>query len=490
MVHTQGVKYPQIIQGGMGVAISSWPLAQAVAKQGQLGVVSGTALDAILARRLQLGDLGGHMAEALSHFPIKEMAERVWDRYFISGGKAPTAPFKSKPIFSLKPTTALVELLIVANFVEVWLAKQGHNGLVGINLLEKIQLPTLPSLYGAMLAGVDVVLMGAGIPRAIPGILDKFAACEKAEMRIDVAGGEASMTFDPARYGFTESLPRPQFFGIVASASLAQILAKKCNPGADGFIVEGPTAGGHNAPPRGNLTLNDRGEPIYGERDLVDFEKFRELALPFWLAGSYGTHEKLQEALSLGAQGIQVGTAFAFCEESGLRPDLKAEVIRRCLANEVRVFTDPKASPTGFPFKVVGLPGSVSEESVVAERTRVCDLGYLRETYHTPEGKIGYRCPAEPVEDYVRKGGDLAACEGRVCVCNGLMATAGFPQIHKGAVEAPLVTAGDDLAHISRYLRPGSKTYSARDVIEALLGHRELDLTLATSLAPERVPAR
>ena len=59
--------------------------------------------------------------------------------------------------------------------------------------------------------------------------------------------------------------------------------------------------------------------------------------------------------------------------------DLKAEVIRRCLTNEVRVFTDPKASPTGFPFKVVGLPGSVSEASVVAERTRVCDLGYLRE---------------------------------------------------------------------------------------------------------------
>ena len=30
-------------------------------------------------------------------------------------------------------------------------------------------------LYGAMLAGVDYVLMGAGIPRTIPGILDSLA---------------------------------------------------------------------------------------------------------------------------------------------------------------------------------------------------------------------------------------------------------------------------------------------------------------------------
>ena len=36
---------PTIIQGGMGVAVSSWRLASAVARRGQLGVVSGTALE-------------------------------------------------------------------------------------------------------------------------------------------------------------------------------------------------------------------------------------------------------------------------------------------------------------------------------------------------------------------------------------------------------------------------------------------------------------
>ena len=57
---------PAIIQGGMGVGVSSWRLARAVARTGQLGVVSGVALDTLLARRLQTGDDGGHVRHALA----------------------------------------------------------------------------------------------------------------------------------------------------------------------------------------------------------------------------------------------------------------------------------------------------------------------------------------------------------------------------------------------------------------------------------------
>ena len=464
------MNYPQIIQGGMGVAVSSWPLARAVASQGQMGVVSGTGIDTVLARRLQLGDEGGHIAEALKHFPIPEMATRVWDRYYIEGGKAEDAPFKSKPIPSINPSDALNDLVIVGTFVEVWLAKAGHAGLVGINLLEKIQLPTLATLYGAMLAHVDVVLMGAGIPRAIPGILDQLAKGEATEMRIEVSGGEPGLsTFDPNDY-LPGTLPRPKFLAIVSSASLAQVLAKKAHPPVDGFVIEGPTAGGHNAPPRGTMQLNERGEPVYGPRDTPELEKFRDLGLPFWLAGSFGTHDRLLEALAEGAQGIQVGTAFAFCEESGMADGIKAEVIRRSVAGESEVFTDPAASPTGFPFKVLKMAGSVSEPEVEAWRERVCDLGYLRELYRKEDGEIGYRCPAEPVELYEKKGGDPANTEGRKCVCNGLLATVGLGQIHRGKAEPTLVTAGDDVAHVSRYLQPGQETYSAADVIHTILG--------------------
>jgi len=44
------MSHPIIIQGGMGVAVSGWPLAKAVSQQGQLGVVSGTLLAVVLAQ--------------------------------------------------------------------------------------------------------------------------------------------------------------------------------------------------------------------------------------------------------------------------------------------------------------------------------------------------------------------------------------------------------------------------------------------------------
>jgi nitronate monooxygenase len=467
---TLGMKLPQVIQGGMGVAVSSWRLANAVSQAGQLGVVSGTALDTVLARRLQLGDFEGDLAEAMSHFPDQAMADRVWDRYFISGGKASDKPFRSKPIWTIEPSRALVELTIVGSFVEVWLAKRGHSNPVGINLLEKIQLPTLATLYGAMLAGVDVVLMGAGIPRHIPPILDYLVAGKGCSLPIDVSGGEpVQMHFEPGEYlGGCPS--RPLFFAIVASASLAQVMAKKCSPPADGFIVECWKAGGHNAPPRGAMQLSAAGEPIYGERDEVDFAKFRELGLPFWLAGSCGTAAGLQAAQELGAQGIQVGTAFAFCEESGISPRIKSQVIRASIEGSADVFTDPKASPTGFPFKVLRMMGTASEPAIIENRNRICDLGYLREAYQLPSGGVGFRCAAEPVEDYIRKGGDAANCEGRKCVCNGLLGTIGLAQSRKGIVEPSLVTAGDDVKGISRFLKPGQLSYSVADVLGVLLG--------------------
>ena len=67
-----------IIQGGMGAGVSDWRLARAVAHTGQLGVVSGTALDTVLARRLQLGDPSGHLRRAIAAFPFQDLAERAF----------------------------------------------------------------------------------------------------------------------------------------------------------------------------------------------------------------------------------------------------------------------------------------------------------------------------------------------------------------------------------------------------------------------------
>lgn len=473
--HTEAMVLPKIIQGGMGVGVSSWRLARAVSALGQLGVVSGTALDQVLARRLQDGDQGGHIRRALDHFPFPAMADRVWNRFHIPGGKPAGQSYLRLPLHTKDNPRELQELCIVGNFVEVFLAKEGHSNPVGINYLEKIQVPHLPSIYGALLAGVDVVLMGAGIPIRLPGTLDRLAQHEDATYPLYVAGAgpedDTLMHFHPRDYieGDAPPLTRPLCLPIIASNTLAVTLVKKSNGRVDGFIIEGPTAGGHNAPPRGKMQLDANGEPVYGERDVVDLARMRELGLPFWLAGGYGSPEKLTEALTEGAAGIQVGTAFAFCEESGLLDDYKRAVLQ---ADPV-LRTDPLASPTGFPFKVVQMNNTVARPDTYGDRPRICDLGYLREAYKTPEGEIGFRCAGEPVSLYVSKGGSPDDAQGRMCLCNGLMANIGHGQVRAGGrhKEPGLITAGDDVAAIRRFLKPGQSSYTAADVIQALLGN-------------------
>ncbi|MCL4855066.1 MAG: hypothetical protein KJZ78_27200, partial [Bryobacteraceae bacterium] len=127
--------FPAIIQGGMGAGVSNWRLAQAVARTGQLGVVSGTALDQIFVRRLQDGDPGGHMRRGLIRFPFPDMARRVWSTYFVPGGKAAGTSYKAPPMHTKDSPRELRELCIVANFVEVILAREGHGNAVGINYL-------------------------------------------------------------------------------------------------------------------------------------------------------------------------------------------------------------------------------------------------------------------------------------------------------------------------------------------------------------------
>ena len=461
-----------IIQGGMGVGVSSCRLARTISRAGQLGVVSGTGIGALIARKMQMGDES--VRRAAEAFPLPEMAERLMKRYFVPGGIAQGQAFKLTPMPLVQFGQALMEITVFGNFAEVWMAKEGHDGLVGINFLEKIQTPTLPSIYGAMLANVDYILMGAGIPRSIPGALDAFSQNRSAELRIDVENSPEPFmqTFDPIAFCGGKSLSplRPAFLAIVASNILAVTLQRKSNGKVDGFVIEGPTAGGHNAPPRGPIQLTARGEPVYGERDVVDLEKICELGLPFYLAGGYGTPESYKTAMASGANGVQVGTAFAFSNESGMRPDLKQRAISLAMVGEAGVLTDPRASPTGFPFKVVQMPETLAEESVYQKRTRICDLGYLRRPYRKPDGSMGYRCSSEPVEDYVAKGGDIAETVGRKCLCNGLLSTLGMSQLgQNGELEPPVVTAGDDVSQLLRYLKPGTTSYSATEVLEYLL---------------------
>jgi NAD(P)H-dependent flavin oxidoreductase YrpB (nitropropane dioxygenase family) len=156
---------------------------------------------------------------------------------------------------------------------------------------------------------------------------------------------------------------------------------------------------------------------------------------------------------------------------------VRRDVLRRLRDGTLEVRTEPAASPTGFPFKVARLPGSVADPEVHDARPRLCDLGYLRTPYAREAGGIGYRCPAEPLAHHARKGGDAAGAAAAVCLCNGLTAAVGLGQTRAdGYAEPPLVTLGADLDAVRELLRvrdaggePDAE-WTAEQVLDWILG--------------------
>ena len=160
-------------------------------------------------------------------------------------------------------------------------------------------------------------------------------------------------------------------------------------------------------------------------------------------------------------------TCTTICDESGIAEPLRRSVIESALRGTVKVRTDARASPTGFPFKRVSWEGN---PAVGVERQRICDLGYLRDAYARGDKGIGYRCASEPEDQFIAKGGAPEELPGRECLCNSLLGTIGLGQLREGGVaEPPLLTSGDDVMRLAEFL--GDRTrYTAADVVRWLLG--------------------
>lgn len=465
----------------MGVRTSSYRLAGAVAAQEATGLISGTAIATVLARELMDGDQTGDMRWALSQYPRQEVAESLLAKYYNPNGRG-GLPYERTPLFNYRFNSLVADLSVVGAFAEVLLARRDAEGrgIIGMNLLTKIEEPTVHTLYGAMQAGVDLVAMGAGIPRDIPRILRELAAGDSIDFPISVrdATREYFLRFEPDRYEGGDELMVPRFLMIITSDILARRL-KTIDVPADGYIIEEPIAGGHNAPPRNKQARDERGQPMYSEKDYANLERMRELDVPFWLAGGYGNHAGLRRARDLGARGVQVGSIFAMAEESGIARSLKEQLIASVRAgHDIDVYTDPLASPTGYPFKVAMLDGTLSEQDVYEQRERICDLGYLRDPVEvrriardgTEKTSVVYRCASEPVADFLGKGGSLAETLGRKCICNGLLSTIAMGQLRDGTPEPPIITIGDA---VSGDIRAIHGPITAASIVRSLRGEAQ-----------------
>lgn len=304
-----------------------------------------------------------------------------------------------------------------------------------------------------------------------------------------VESGESfNLAFDPRQVAggklAQKPLPRPAFLAIVSLENLVKALAQSQSGAPDGFIIEHHTAGGHNAGPQGPLTRDNLGQPIYGAADEPNLQAIREVGLPFWLAGGYGSRQKLQQAMALGATGVQVGSNFALAEESGIKANFRTAILNR-LKKETEdaplVYTT-LFSPTGYPFKVVQIEDTLADDAVYAARRRVCDLGLLQQRGLCQPAEDGTRrlftrCQAAPIEDFVSKRGLPRNTEEKRCLCNGLLACVGLGQVSlpKGelAEEPAIVTLGNHLDGIRRLSSHGQARYWVKDAVIDMLGDDE-----------------
>ena len=167
---------------------------------------------------------------------------------------------------------------------EIRKARRETTGILGVNIM--VALTDYPDMVRTAIAeGIDIIFSGAGLPLDLPGYLTSGS--------------------------HTKLVP------IVSSARAAQILCKKWLSRykylPDGFVVEGPKAGGHIG-----FKEHQIDDPNFSLRNLVsdvinvveEFENKEGKNIPVIAAGGIYNGEDIYTFLELGAAGVQMGTRF------------------------------------------------------------------------------------------------------------------------------------------------------------------------------------
>ncbi len=128
-----------IIQGGMGIGLSSYTLAGAVAREGGMGVLSSAGLDRIVSKR--------------------------------HGKKLNARDAAAQDVRDAK--------------------KMGDNGVIGMNVMVAVINQYEDSVLGSMDGGVDAIISGAGLPMALPEIVKSHPRSNEVALIPIVSSGRA-----------------------------------------------------------------------------------------------------------------------------------------------------------------------------------------------------------------------------------------------------------------------------------------------------------
>ena len=240
-----------IVQGGMGVGVSASGLACAVARMGGMGTISAVDL------RRRHPDL---MMETQHLDKERDAGERI--------DKA--------------------NLIALDREIRIAHQRADGKGAIAVNIMKALSAYEA-YIHQALESGADALVVGAGLPLDLPDLARDY--------------------------------PKAALIPILSDARGVQLLVRKWEKKGrlpDAIIIENPRlAGGH----LGAAKVADLGDSRF-DFDVVipqvlEFFKTSgfEQEIPLIAAGGINSHAQIAQLQSLGASGVQLGTAFAVTEE-------------------------------------------------------------------------------------------------------------------------------------------------------------------------------
>ena len=279
-----------VVQGGMGVGISAGGLAGTVARMGAVGTISSVDL-----RRL--------------HPDLMEKTRPLEKSRDVAHAKG---------VIDAANNEALRREIARAREISQGL------GLIAVNVMKAISAYA-QNVRTALEAGIDAVVVGAGLPLDLPEL--------------------------------AKDHPKAALIPILSDARGVQLIVKKWEKKGrlpDAIVIEHPRlAGGH----LGAAKIMDLNDPRFDfENVLPAVREFLRSAgyerhIPLIAAGGVSSHEDIQRLQELGADAVQMGTAFAVTQESDAAPEFK-QVLANARPEDMVEFI----SVAGLPARGVRTP--------------------------------------------------------------------------------------------------------------------------------------
>ena len=203
--------------------------------------------------------------------------------------------------------------------------KSGTNGILGINIMN-VMTDFAQMVKTSAEAGIDVIFSGAGLPLDLP----KYASNDTA------------------------------LVPIVSSAKAVKIISRwweqKYSRLPDGFVLEGPMAGGHLGFSKEQIDdpkfrLQSLIPSVLKELDALSQKAGRKI--PLIAGGGVYSGEDIHEILSLGADAVQMATRFVATEECDASDEFKKAYIN-CKKEDISIIQSP-----------VGMPGRAIKNSFI-----------------------------------------------------------------------------------------------------------------------------